>query len=250
MSGKKTIADYNNDFDQALSTSIERFTCPGEVIFSKIAGSHSHNTALPTSDVDVLGVYVAPTYRFLGMHPPADTFTSSDNDITIHEVGKFCSLLLKGNPQVTEMLFTDSLCSMNDEWRCLTAHRKSFLSKRVVKQYLGFINNQVHRYSSDQSVHSKGGEPTEKYLYHICRLSLDAQRIVNGEFPLVWKEGEERDQLMEIRNGNCKEADVIKGVSILADRIHKALATTSLPDEGDAGFLEKWLMGLRKRRFQ
>jgi predicted nucleotidyltransferase len=79
---------------------------PGNIIYAKIWGSHSHNTQLPTSDVDYLLVYAAPRDAILGLFKRPDTVDGTKPDFQAHEVGKFCELLIKGNPAIVEMLFT------------------------------------------------------------------------------------------------------------------------------------------------
>jgi predicted nucleotidyltransferase len=82
-----------------LNEFLESKTFPGNLIFSKVWGSRSHDCAKETSDWDFSGVYVVPTKQVLGMYGFPDTEDNpkgSKPDYSFHEVGKFCTLLIKG----------------------------------------------------------------------------------------------------------------------------------------------------------
>ena len=219
---------------------------PGRLLFSKLWGSHSHNTALPTSDKDYMMIYVADTAKILSLRPPPDTVTRKNPDVEAHEVGKFCRLLLKGNPSTLETLFTDKLClEAGLEWVPLKAERRRFLSCRVIQQYVGYGLGQLKRYDSGTRLHTKGGKVGEKWCYHMIRVLVDAARIALGGEPVVFKEGEERDLLMRIRTGEMRlEATVELARSLIADV--DAAKPWPWPDEGDEEWLNEWLLGIRR----
>ena len=222
-------------------------TFKGKILFSKIWGSHSHQTNVPESDVDYLAVYAAQTEDLLGMDPPADTLTGEKPDYQVHEVKKFCDLLMKGNPGIIEMLFTNRLMVGGAAWDLLRAERKRFLTTVVVKQYLGWAEGQLHKLAlkgGKGGLHSKGGVYQEKWAYHLVRILLDAKRIATGDGPLVWKEGEERDLLMRIRHGELGQSAVEQMSRSMVSEID-ALKPWPLPEQGDKVWLNNWLLGIR-----
>jgi predicted nucleotidyltransferase len=78
------------------------------VLLAGIVGSTAYGLAGPDSDVDHLGVYAAPTVAFHGLHPPTGkdaTLVRHDPDSTLHEAAKAATLMLDGNPTVTEILW-------------------------------------------------------------------------------------------------------------------------------------------------
>ncbi len=220
---------------------------PGEVVFGKVWGSRSHNTALPTSDTDFLVVYAAPTANVLGLSPPPDTMDGKDPDYQAHEVYKFSQLLLKGNPGVIEMLFTDRECISSIYWDELRSQRKRFLTGVTVKQYLGYAEGQLKRlkaHEGKKGLHTKGGKYNEKWAYHAVRLLGDAHLIAQGKEPIIWKEGEERDLLMTIRGGDFPLAQAEALIQNRIDKIDQ-LKPWPIPDEMDAAFLNQWLLWVR-----
>lgn len=218
---------------------------PGEILYFKLWGSYSHNTALPTSDYDYLMMYISPTNEILSLHPPPQTVDGKSPDFEAHEALKFCQLLLKGNPGMVECLFTERDQLMTPPWRELRDQRDRFLSQRVVLQYLGYGQGQLKRFDVGRRLHTKGGRQNEKWLYHMIRVLLDARRIVIGQAPIVYKVGEEHDLLMDIRQGKIAPNIVIK----MAKEIIKEIDATKpwkLPPLGDEEYLNTWLMNIRE----
>lgn len=216
----------------------------GLIIFSKVAGSHSHNLATPTSDVDYIACYAAQNRDLLSMDPPAGTIDGHAPDFTVHEVSKFCTLLLKGNPNIIEMLFTDKLMVGSPAWEALRAARKKFLCIRTVKEYLGYCSGQLRKLAAGTSLHTKGGKVNSKWGYHMVRLANDALRIAKGGEPQVWKEGAELAQLMEIRRGEWSKDRIEKYTLGLINTID-GMKPWNLPEQGDKEFLNNWLLEIR-----
>lgn len=216
----------------------------GWVLFSKVWGSHSHDTQLPSSDIDYTGVYVAYNKDLLGLSPPDDTLRGNKPDYQIHEVKKFCDLLLKGNPSIIEMLFTEKLKWCDPKWDVLYEARKLFLSATVVEQYLGYSGAQLQRFRNSKPVHSKGGVAGEKWCYHMVRVAWDAERIALGGEPLVWKEGEERQKLMMIRTGVWTTERAVKEAEETIARID-ARKPWPIPERANEQFLNDWLLWIR-----
>lgn len=233
-----------------VDTFIRTTPFPGKVIYAKLWGSRSHNTALPNSDEDFLAVYRAPSDRILSLHPPPETIDNPEGqkpDFQAHEIRKFCQLLLKGNPGVVEMLFTEAFDFTTPEWLELREHRRDFLTQTAVKQYLGYAEGQLKKlfaHSGEAGLHTKGGKYSEKWAYHLVRLLGDAKRIVTGGEPIVWKEGEERDLLMRIRTGEMPQAEVERYARGLLAEID-GMEIWGIPEDADESFLESWLLQQR-----
>ena len=217
---------------------------PYRLIFSKVWGSHSHNTNMPGSDTDYLGVYVAPTKQIVSLDKPPQTIDGKSPDVESHEVEKYCHLLIKGNPSMIEMLWTEIMCVASPEWEELRLIRNQFLSCQVVKQYLGYARGQLGRLDAGTRLHTKGGDYNTKWAYHMIRVLGDALQIAKGGEPEVWKEGEEHALLMQIRNGDFRSEEV---VSMAKERTAavEALQPWRLPENGNRAALNKWLLDIR-----
>jgi len=231
---------------------------PGKVLFAKLWGSRSHNTHKEDSDYDFSGVYLHPTSKVLSLNPPPSTWNhdsdEEDVDYQFFEVHKFCELLVKGNPAILEMLYTENYYVSTPEWDRLRNLRHLFLSCEVVRQYLGYMSGQLKKliaHDGKGGLHTKGGSYNEKWAYHAMRLSEDAKRIASGKSPVVWKEGTERDFLMTVRNGGlsleaCKEL-IEKSIADV-DALKEG-ESWPIPDEADRNVLNEWLLDIRKKNW-
>lgn len=221
---------------------------PGPVIYAKVWGSRSHNTHKPDSDTDYLAVYSSHPDDLLGIDDPKETVDREKPDVQAHEAKKFCKLLLKGNPGILEMLWTEKMEYVSAPWLALKKHRDRFLSCEAVKQYLGYAEGQLKKlahHGGKGGLHTKGGDYNEKWAYHIVRLLTDARRIAKGEGPLVWKdEGVERALLMDIRANKFSREAVESLARSLMIQIEEC-KPWPLPEVGDKDFLNRWLLAVR-----
>jgi predicted nucleotidyltransferase len=222
-------------------------TFPGKIIFAKIWGSRSFNLQNHDSDWDFAGVYVLPLKEIIGIDSYRDVFNGDKPDFSFYEIKRFCELLLKGNPNFIEMLFTDKNTFETTDWASLKKIRKEFLCKQAVSQYIGYAEGQLSKLRKGSYLHTVGGKQNEKWSYHIIRLLQDAHRIAKGESPILWREGKEREFLKEIREGKIN-SDLIQE---LAEEKIKTIKSIKweIPEIGNKEFLEKWLIAIRMSDF-
>jgi hypothetical protein len=148
----------------------------GELILGGINGSTAYGLATPTSDIDRIGCYVAPTREFHGLHLPTgkkSTWTDTDPDFTYHEAGKLANLLLSCNPTVTELLYLDEYEVKADAGEMLIDIRRTFLHAQGVRNaYLGYATQQFTRIRNreDHTFSSDTAKRTEKHARHLWRL--------------------------------------------------------------------------------
>lgn len=254
--GHKAVPFCEQDGNRHLTDFLATKKFPGKLIFGKIWGSRSHHTEKPTSDWDYAGVYVVPTKILLGLQSYAQTVDNNkekkesnpdEPDYAFHEAHKFCTLLLKGNFGILEMLWTEKMYVADPMWLELKAIRRKFLSQKAVRQYLGFAEGQLKQLIAHEGkggLHTKGGAFNEKWAYHIVRVLGDAMRIATGGDPEVWKEGKERDFLMRIRAMEVTH-DYIAGYISEQLALIRGMEPWNLPKHGDEAALEDWLIRLR-----
>lgn len=232
---------------------------PGRVLYSSISGSHLYGVANAASDIDWKFIYCLSREKLLGLDPPTVKKMTSEGKFEEpgskfewvgHDVGKFCQLLLKGNPTMVEMLFSHVAFAKHhsyhvDTWADLTKRRKKFLSKKVVKQYLGYIEGQLKRLESKLALHTKGGEWNTKWAYHMLRLSWDLLKIIDGKEPAVLHLGDHRDELLAVRRGDREPKDITNQIKNYITTIEAAKPWDPLPDEGPREWLNSWLLRVR-----
>ena len=202
-------------------------------------GSHSHGTQLPTSDVDYLAVFQQPTRSVLGLRPWQDGLDGKGPDYQCHEIGKLAALLLKGNPGVVEMLFTEQMQATTPAWEALRALRRTFINQTTLGQYLGYCDDQLRRHQAGNRLHTHGGAYNTKWAYHLLRLVRNAERMVLGGEPVVMEAGDDLALLLRVRAGAVSPQQVEAAYAEVRTRV--AAAVPDLPPAADVGLLEGWL---------
>jgi len=73
------------------------------IIFEAIMGSRAYGTSLPTSDVDIRGVFIQPLEDIF-KYGYIDQINDTKNDIIFYELKRFLNLVGKNNPNIMELL--------------------------------------------------------------------------------------------------------------------------------------------------
>lgn len=90
--------------------SLELAQSPDHLLFECVTGSRAYGTDTPESDVDLRGVFVMPRRKFFGF-TLINQVSDEGNDQTYYEVGRFVELLLKNNPNILEVLYSETSCT-------------------------------------------------------------------------------------------------------------------------------------------
>jgi len=122
------------------------------LILLALTGSNSYGLALPSSDKDYKGIFIAPKEYYLGTKNIEQKdkgwneqgnggFTQLDNnkDTVLYELRKYIMLASKCNPNILELLFErpDFIEYKSFAGQYLIDNRELFLSKRVKHTYSG-----------------------------------------------------------------------------------------------------------------
>jgi hypothetical protein len=228
---------------------------PGPTVGMHVVGSHLYGLATPESDLDLAYVFVQPTRALLGLYPPGERALTYEGrlagprrvEYVAHEVGKFCRLLLQGNPTMVERLWASPLAA-TPEWGALQERRRLFLSQAVVRQYLGYLTGQMRRLGRGASVHTTGGKINGKWAAHLLRIAWDLRALANGEEPVVqWASRPEPcAYLRAVRAGGAplwNEA-IAQAREILV-HVNAQAPWDGWPVTGAKDWLEGWLLRVR-----
>lgn len=160
------------------------------IVLEGVVGSTAHGLSTETSDIDTAGVFVLPSSAFSSLYPPQDkslTKTSNDPDRTLHEVGKFFRLAIKGSPTILEVLYLHDYTKLDECGEMIVNGRSLFLSRGIVSQHIGYANNELNQY-----IESLGrGRPKGKRVRHAFRLLEQAISLAKiGHFDIRVKDRE------------------------------------------------------------
>lgn len=114
------------------------------MVLCAITGSHQYGFPSQDSDLDIKGIHQVPTRRLLGLSPPPDAFDrlevfeGVECDLTTHELGRALGLLLAGNGNMLERIFSPYQVHSPgvEELRALVP---SALSRACYTHYAGYF---------------------------------------------------------------------------------------------------------------
>jgi hypothetical protein len=222
-----------------------------KIILQGIVGSTAYGLDTPSSDIDRMGVFVAPTKEIVSFHPPKESIVTAKPDVTLHEVGKFLSLVLRCNPSVTELLWLDDYEEADLEWGlALTDLRRKVLSAHLVKNaYLGYATQQFKKLLArgDGTFGPDLAKRTQKHARHLRRLVDQGYELyTTGKLAVRVKDPE------VIRYfGQRVEADPEVAIAYMARaEAQFATARTVLPAHPDEKSAEEFLLAIRKAHWE
>jgi uncharacterized protein len=110
-------------------------------------GSQAYGTSLPSSDLDVKGVAIAPAPYYLGFLQRFEQAESHEPDVVIFELRKLMSLAAECNPSLIEVLWTDEEDHLlvTPAGRELLDARAAFLSRKARHTFAGYALSQLKR---------------------------------------------------------------------------------------------------------
>lgn len=148
-----------------------------EILLSGVVGSTAYGLAHAQSDIDRLGVFVEPTINLVGFGRPDETHhqTGTEEDLTLHEIGKFLKLALKCNPTILELLYLPEELyeSRSPIGERLILNRAGLLSAPAVRDaYLGYATQQMRKLQTraDGTFSSDTRNRSLKHARHLLRL--------------------------------------------------------------------------------
>lgn len=156
------------------------------LILEGIVGSHAQGLATKDSDVDKLGIFAFPTAAFSGIYPPdnkASTVVTMNPDRTIHEVGKFFRLALKGNPSVFELLYLPYYTECEETGAHIVLNRRSFLHEGILSHYFGMASHRAAEYAkTGKEKAARNAVRVLEQAESLCRTGTFEVRVSDPEF--------------------------------------------------------------------
>ena len=236
---------------------------PGAVLQCGVTGSHDYGFSSPDSDLDLKGLFIAPTRGLLGLHRPPETFdrlvefAGVECDLTLTEVGKALQLLVNGNGNVIERLLSGFQLYPGPELQALQDLARGAVSRRFARHYQGFFRGMCRE-------HERSERPRAKTMLYAYRVALTGIHLLrSGELIADLRELAPRLGYPEaLALVQLKVAGAEKGaVSPEIDAQHRAawpaleadlaaaLAASPLPEAAaNEPACEAWLVDLRLAR--
>lgn len=219
-----------------------------QVLLSGIVGSTAYGLSGPESDVDRLGVFALPTLRLLGLELPPLSVVTTKPDVSLHEAVKAVTLLLSGNPTVTELLWLpDDLYETRTPLGSdLIALRGALLSApRVKDAYLGYAGQQLRKLTAggEQPVAPERRARVAKHARHLMRLVDQGYDLyTTGRMSVRLAEPERYHEFgRQVADRPSRAGD------LLAEAAQRfAGARSALPEQPDQAAAQAWLLSVRR----
>ena len=222
------------------------------VALAGVVGSTAYGLARAGSDVDRLGVFVAPTREVLSLRQVSETVHSAgpdqSEDVTYHEFGKYVRLAAVCNPTVLELMYLpeDLVETCTEDGHLLRTHRSAFLSERYVRSaFGGYALSQARKLEErdDGSFSSNTRKRTAKHARHCFRLLRNGyQLLTTGEMTLRVANPEEYFAFDDM--------PVSEILARFADEdVRFRDAVSVLPEEADLDTVNEVLLAVRHRSY-
>lgn len=165
------------------------------------SGSHAYGTSLPTSDVDIRGVAIAPSSTVLGYLYSFEQYIEEAKsghpaDRTIFDLRKFFKLTADCNPNMIEMLFVsdEDVLQSTIQGERLRENRNLFLSKRAKGRFAAYAMGQLARIKTHRSwlLNPPTHQPTREEYGISFQRKLRADQL--GAISKLVESGQEIDQ--------------------------------------------------------
>ena len=118
----------------------------GVIIFEAKMGSHAYGTNIPTSDVDLRGVFIQPLEDVL-KYGYKDQVADKTNDIVFYELKRFLELVKKNNPNILELLNAPEDCIIHKHpiYDLILEQSRHFVTKRCRHTFAGYAIEQIRK---------------------------------------------------------------------------------------------------------
>lgn len=114
------------------------------ILLEAISGSHAYGTNIPSSDVDIRGVFIMDKEDFFGLEY-IEQVSDDTNDTTYYEIGRFIQLLLTNNPNILELLNIQAECVNTRNGLMDLIKSEDFISKLCAMAFGGYATQQIKK---------------------------------------------------------------------------------------------------------
>jgi len=150
------------------------------IIFEAKMGSYAYGTSLPTSDIDIRGVFIQPLKDII-KYGYVEQVSDEKNDIIFYELKRFINLCEKNNPNILELLFApkDCIIKTSEEWSMISEHASKFLTKSCRWTFGGYANEQIKKAKGyNKKINWEESEMKRKSVLDFCYILVEGGSIL------------------------------------------------------------------------
>ncbi len=232
----------------------------GKLLLVAVTGSHFYGFPAPDSDLDLKGIHAAPVRQILALEKPAPAHNVEEMwrnclcDFSSNEIEQALRLLIKGNGNMLERIFSPYQLFETEEATRLKEIKAAYLSQRFFHHYAGFFQKKCAEFA-------KSDLYLIKPLLYIYRVALTGVHLLKtGEVigdvrKLAPEYGfSEVDELIKIYSATSEKKSLDKASASqfvarwpeLENKLNEALSTSCLPElPGDPDACSDLLVEIR-----
>lgn len=216
-----------------------RLSEKGCLILAVYAGSVAYGRNTPESDVDIRGIYLPDPDDIL-LSQKSAALRARDQDTLLQPLHAFVHMAGQGNPNVLEWLFVrkEHILYADRYGSRLLEHRTLFLSKTMIRSYLGFASSSWKRLNDLIRAETPVQNPDiirtlEKHASHLHRLLVQLREVLETGTMNVWNPN--RIPALAIQDKHFVIlSSFTEALKEESDRIRRASLKTALPEQCDS----------------
>jgi predicted nucleotidyltransferase len=220
-------------------------------------GSVAYGTTVSDSDIDLIGVYLAPVPYYVGLglgkHYKASKRNFESYDITNYEFRKFIRLLMKGDPAALSLLWLrkDHYIERTLYGNTLINRHDLFLSKRIYNSFVGYAHSQFEQVKNTKDLRGKKRAKLIKTYGYDCKSAASCIRLLKSAIEImetgkfnVSRKTIDSEYLMAIKSGFRTFVEIEAEIIDLFKRVEEAYKKCDLPEEPDIIKVESLTMSI------
>ena len=203
-------------------------------IYLTVSGSRAYGTHVEgVSDWDYRGIAVAPREYYLGVMNRFEQAECKDPDLTIFDLQKFIKLATDGNPNISEMLYTEpsDRLIVTPLGQRLIDNRDLFLSQKAKHTFSGYAYAQLKRIKESNFAERL------KPAMHLVRLMTMCREIL--EEGVIRTRRPDAEFLLSIRNGAWSYDQLAAWAERQDSELTTLMSTSKLPKTPDRKKIDK-----------
>lgn len=142
-------------------------------------GSHAYGTNIPTSDVDLRGIFIQPLEDIME-YGYVEQVADKTNDIVFYELKRFFDLLDKNNPNILELLAAPEDCVIYKDplYDIIQSHTKEFITKKCRYTFAGYAIEQIKKARGyNKKINWEEAEMARRGVLDFCYILDDGMTI-------------------------------------------------------------------------
>lgn len=212
------------------------------ILLEGVVGSTAYGLNHENSDIDTLGVFVAPSIEIAGLHwkDQKESIVTNSPDKTYHEARKFLRLFMGGNPTIVEFLFLENYTVRTVLGADLLAIRDNLINPdRVFASYGGYAKSQLVRYAESFDVKIERRTKMARHAYRL--LEQGTELLLTGKITVKVSD---LSVYEEINNNSITDNLTLLGKKY-AEFMNTKVDPSNFSAEFEPAIADEWLRTLR-----